>query len=108
MTKLPVLINFSKKKNMSKLSRRSFLKASLTTASGLAITPKNILSAESEGLYQSSKTYDAKGLPTSVLGKTGVTVPRLAFGLGSRYCNVKDEDEAIGLLEKALDEGLYY
>jgi len=108
LTKLPVLINFSKKKNMSKLSRRSFLKASLTTASGLAITPKNILSAESEGLYQSSKTYDAKGLPTSVLGKTGVTVPRLAFGLGSRYCNVKDEDEAIGLLEKALDEGLYY
>lgn len=92
---------------MHKLSRRSFLKASLTTASGLVLSQGDMLFANSD--YANEKeSYDAKGLPTSVLGKTGVTVPRMAFGLGSRYCNMQNEEEAIALLENALDEGLYY
>lgn len=92
---------------MGKISRRLFLKTSLTTASGLALSQMDVFPDEATKKNVKLK-YDAKGLPTTVLGKTGVIVPRLAFGLGSRFCNNKNEEEAITLLEKALDEGLYY
>ena len=52
--------------------------------------------------------FDAKGLPTATLGKTGVAVPRIGIGLGSRFCAVEDEDKALGILESALDHGFYY
>ncbi len=51
---------------------------------------------------------DAKGLPTAVLGRTGVAVPRVGIGLGSRYCAVTDEDKAQEILHAALDNGFYY
>lgn len=92
---------------MSKLSRRSFLKASLASASGLAISPEKILSGNIQ-YPTASESYDAKGLPTAILGKTGVVVPRMAFGLGSRFCSIQSEDESLELLEQALDGGLYY
>ncbi len=50
----------------------------------------------------------AKGLPTAVLGKTGVAVPRIGIGLGSRYCAVTDEDLAQEILHAAIDHGFYY
>ena len=92
---------------MTALSRRSFLKASLASASGLAISPDKILSGNIQAA-SSSASYDAKGLATIVLGKTGVTIPRMAIGLGSRFCSVQSEDESIELLEQALEGGLYY
>ncbi|MCK7476216.1 MAG: aldo/keto reductase [Candidatus Moduliflexus flocculans] len=52
--------------------------------------------------------YDAKGLPTAVLGKTGVAVPRIGVGLGQPLCAVADEDEAQRILQAALDHGFYY
>lgn len=52
--------------------------------------------------------YDAKGLPTRTLGKTGVTVPLIVIGGGSRFCAVTDPDESVAILELALDSGLYY
>lgn len=92
---------------MTKLSRRSFLKASLISASGLAISPEEMLSGNIP--YPTAPScYDAKGLPTVVLGKTEVVIPRMAFGLGSRFCSIKSEEESIELLEQALDGGLYY
>jgi predicted aldo/keto reductase-like oxidoreductase len=58
---------------------------------------------------KSPKTnLDAKGLPTAVLGKTGVRIPRIACGLGSRFCNIEKTDDALRLLNFALDNGLYY
>ena len=42
------------------------------------------------------------------LGKTGVRIPRIACGLGSRFCNIEKTDDAIRLLNFALDNGLYY
>jgi predicted aldo/keto reductase-like oxidoreductase len=55
-----------------------------------------------------SSTYNAKGLPTAQLGKTGVTIPRIAIGLGSRFCTIKSAEEAFNILTFALDNGLYY
>jgi hypothetical protein len=50
----------------------------------------------------------AKSLPTRVLGKTGVRVSMLAFGSGSRFLSYKDDDQAIQILQKALDAGITY
>jgi len=47
-------------------------------------------------------------LPTRVLGKTGARVSILAFGSGSRFLSYKDDNEAIGVLKKALDAGVTY
>ena len=52
--------------------------------------------------------YDPKGLPTSVLGKTGVVIPKIAIGLGSRFLNIPTLDEALEMCNYALDNGLYY
>jgi predicted aldo/keto reductase-like oxidoreductase len=52
--------------------------------------------------------YDSKGLPTVLLGKTGVRVPVMGFGCGSRWMSVEDDDIALEMLEYALDQGLYY
>ena len=100
---------------MKKISRRDFLRASAVMASGLILSPEEAL-AKKTGTSDSVKAisneneciYDAKGLPTVVLGKTGVTIPRMAFGLGSRFCTIKSEEEADNILRKALDNGLYY
>jgi len=82
----------------SKLNRRTFIKG--TISAGIAVSAAPLL--------VSCSPYDSKGLPTSVLGKTGVKVPRLAIGLGSRWCSIDSEDEAIEMLTYALDNGLYY
>lgn len=52
--------------------------------------------------------YDAKGLPTAVLGKTGVVIPRIAIGLGSRFLNITTLEEALEMCNYALNNGLYY
>ena len=61
-----------------------------------------------EGVPASAPAYDAKGLPTAVLGKTGIAVPRIGIGLGSRFCAVENEDTAQEILHAALDHGFYY
>jgi aryl-alcohol dehydrogenase-like predicted oxidoreductase len=52
--------------------------------------------------------YDAKGLPTVIHGKTGARVPRIAVGLGSRFCAVKDPEKSQEILNHALNSGFYY
>jgi aryl-alcohol dehydrogenase-like predicted oxidoreductase len=47
-------------------------------------------------------------LPTRTLGNTGVQVPLLAFGCGSRFMAYKDDDEAVAVLSRAIDLGFTY
>jgi predicted aldo/keto reductase-like oxidoreductase len=47
-------------------------------------------------------------LPTRKLGLTGIEVPILGFGSGSRFLSYKTEDEALAALEKALALGINY
>lgn len=63
-----------------------------------------------EELKAFNSRFDAKGLPTTILGKTGVIIPRMGLGLGSRFCALalKDEQLAIEMLIYALDRGFYY
>jgi len=88
-------------------SRRKFIKGTIGT--GLLIAGSGLLPSCSIFRMAGSDTkYDAKGLPTAMLGSTGVRIPRIAIGLGSRFCNIKTNEEAYQLLNFALDNGLYY
>ena len=50
----------------------------------------------------------AAKLPTRALGKTGLTVPILGFGSGSRFLMYKEEDQALAALNHAIDLGITY
>ncbi|MEI6074510.1 MAG: aldo/keto reductase [Verrucomicrobiota bacterium] len=91
----------------TKITRRDLIKG--TIGAGILLAGSQM--AQAIGLIEKStgKTgYDAKGLPTAILGKTGVRIPRIAVGLGSRFCNMEKDEEAIQILNHALDNGLYY
>jgi uncharacterized protein len=93
-----------------KYTRRKFIET--TFGAGIAITGVNLsfsrISPGEASLEKPDYKYDPKGLPTTILGKTGVVIPRLAIGLGSRFLNIPTLDEAIEMCNYALDNGLYY
>lgn len=80
------------------ITRRSFIQKTL--AAGVTLTGLSSFNAVSG--------YDPRGLPTVVFGRTGVSIPKIGIGLGSRFCSVSDEDESLGILTCALDNGIYY
>ena len=72
------------------ISRRAFLGAAALSPLGAA-------------------AFAASGkLPTRAFGSTGIQVPILAFGSGSRFLLYKDDDEAVGVLSRAIDLGFTY
>jgi len=84
------------KKNV--FSRRDFIQK--TIGAGVALA--GISS------FKSADGYNSRGLPTVTFGKTGIRIPRIAIGLGSRYCSVGDEEKGLEILTYALDNGLFY
>lgn len=84
-----------------KISRREFVKTTAAAVTAAAIVPSISCTAI-------SSPFDAKGLPTKILGMTGVRVPRMAVGLGSRWMGETNDDIALEILEYALNNGLYY
>ncbi len=89
-----------------KINKRTFLKELLGTSASLAafgsLTP--LLSSCTDD----KNPYNAKGLPLAYLGKTGVQIPRIVLGLGSRFCHIEEEKDSEEMLNYALDNGLYY
>jgi len=83
-----------------KISRRKFVQTTAAAAATVAIAPVTGCATPSP--------YDAKGLPTVRLGRTGATVPRMGFGCGSRWMAVPDNDKALEILETAFNQGMYY
>jgi uncharacterized protein len=79
-------------------TRRNFIRTSGALAAGALLSPAAACSFS---------PYDAKGLPTTILGKTGVRIPRLILGLGSRFM-AASEEKGLEILETALSKGLYY
>jgi len=74
------------------MNRRQFLGA---VSAGLLATP--LLAAS-----------QAKHMPVRSLGRTGIKVPILGFGSGSRFLMYKDDDEALAALNRAIDLGISY
>lgn len=87
--------------DVRQISRRELLRG--TVAATTAAAMGSCLTLDGR-----DSRYDAKGLPTRELGRTGVRVPLIGLGNGSRFCIVKDEDQALEILTYALDHGLYY
>jgi hypothetical protein len=75
------------------ISRREFLET--TALAGLAAG--TLSAAESGGK-----------LPTRVLGRTGVRVPILGMGAGSRFLLYQQEDKAVEAIRKGMDLGITY
>lgn len=78
-----------------KSSRREFVQAALSTA-GLA-----------EQVIAQTSSASATGMPTRVLGRTGVRVSIMGVG-GWHVGIVKDEKEAIRIVHAAQDEGVTF
>jgi len=94
----------------TRIRRRDFLKTVVAAAAAGTAAPslRGMAPAARGTVPGGNGPYDPKGLPTAVLGKTGVAVPRIGIGLGSRYCAVTDEDRAQEILHAAIDHGFYY
>jgi predicted aldo/keto reductase-like oxidoreductase len=98
----------------TRILRRDFLKTLAAAAAGTAVSRRapTVSTAGPAGAARPAISpggaFDAKGLPAVTLGKTGVAVPRIGLGLGSRFCAVADEDTAQAILQAALDHGFYY
>ena len=74
------------------MNRRQFLE---TVAVGLAAAPALATAAEAK-------------LPSRILGRTGIRVPILGFGSGSRFLMYSDEDKALAAVNRAIDLGIIY
>lgn len=95
------VLTIKPQKMSRKITRREFVQTTAAAAAVAAVAPL----ASCTG---NAPPYDARGLPTVRLGRTGVTVPRMGFGCGSRWMSVQDDDTALEILEYALEQGLYY
>jgi len=85
------------------MKRRDFIKTCLTaTAAAGTISCQGLFKAKGKD------PFDPKGLPTRILGKTGVKIPPLVVGCGSRFCAVTDPEKSIEILNYAADHGFYY
>jgi predicted aldo/keto reductase-like oxidoreductase len=84
-----------------KITRREFVQNTTAAAAAISLTGVS-------GCTASASPFDPKGMPTTTLGDTGVRVPLLGFGCGSRWMSVEDNEEALSILQFALDQGLYY
>jgi len=85
---------------MRTITRRKFVQTTAAAAATVAIAPVTGCTGPSP--------YDARGLPTVQLGKTGAVVPLMGFGCGSRWMAIPDDEMALEILESAFDQGLYY
>jgi len=85
----------------NEITRREFVKG--TVAASVTIAGAGSLLGSC-----APQNSNPHGLAMTTLGKTGAKIPRIALGLGSRWCSIDDEDEALDVLTYALDKGLYY
>lgn len=79
-------------------TRRKFIQTTGAVTAGALLSPVTSCTGTA---------YDAKNIPTVMLGKTGVRIPKIIMGLGSRFMAV-DEDKGLEILETGLSNGLYY
>lgn len=92
---------------MTAIKRRDFLKSCLAIPAALS-QPRRLITASPAPAYENEYEYDSKGLPTRVLGGTGIRIPVMVFGCGSRFCTVSDPNTSTAMLHHALNNGLFY
>lgn len=90
------------KKAKPSFSRRDFLKTTLASTAALAVP------MHAKASPRRKFTLDTKGLPTTVFGRTGMRLPRVAVGCGSRFKGPTNSITAPRFLEDCLDRGFCY
>jgi hypothetical protein len=90
------------------MDRRYFLKTCVAAAVGALPAGQLFSGTGKDPAGMPPGAFDAKGLPTRVLGKSGIAVPIIGIGAGSRFCRVEKLEDSVALLTTALDNGLYY
>jgi predicted aldo/keto reductase-like oxidoreductase len=96
------------------MGRRHFIKTCVAATAAVGAWPAGRLLAsgatgpEAGAGGNGAAAFDAKGLPTRVLGKSGIAVPIIGFGGGSRFCRITEPEKSAEVLSYALDNGLYY
>jgi aryl-alcohol dehydrogenase-like predicted oxidoreductase len=58
--------------------------------------------------HRALATVHSTNLPLRSLGRTGIKVPILGFGSGSRFLMYQEDDKAIEALNRAIDLGITY
>lgn len=91
---------------MKKIDRRTFVRTTATGAAAISLAP-GLTAGKGSFTVAGNRGFDPKGLPTRPLGKLGINVSLLGFGLGNRWM-LTPEDEALEMLEYALDRGIFY
>ena len=85
-----------------KMNRREFFALSAATAAATVGAGK-ALAADSR-----FHAIPASPLPTRQFGKTGAQVPILTFGSGSRWMMYEQVDQALEVMNRAIDSGIIY
>lgn len=85
-----------------KFTRREFIEQTTVTVAAAAALPA--ASANAANLTEPT----AAKLPQRTLGRTGASVPILAFGCGSRFLMYDSEEEALRILNHVIDQGITY
>jgi aryl-alcohol dehydrogenase-like predicted oxidoreductase len=83
----------------SEITRREFIKKTTLSVASATVLP-HALGCDA--------TASGAGLPQRVLGRTGAKVPVIAFGCGSRFLMYEDEEQALRILNRAIDLGITY
>src|SRR5262245_58669412 len=81
-----------------KITRREFIEKTTLTVASATVLP-SVLESEAEATTK---------LPQRVMGRTGVKVPIIAFGCGTRFLMYENEDEALRTLNHVIDSGITY
>ncbi|MGH9839414.1 MAG: aldo/keto reductase [Blastocatellia bacterium] len=84
-----------------KITRREFIERTSLTVASATVLP-TVLESEASEVGAAAK------LPQRVLGRTGVKVPVLAFGCGSRFLMYENEEESLRVLNHVIDSGITY
>ena len=77
-----------------RMNRRQFVQ---TVAASLVIVPD-----------LAAQTPSPAPMPVRMLGRTGIQVPIIGFGSGSRFLMYKEDDKALEALERAIELGITY
>ena len=84
------------------ITRRKFIKHTAGATAALSLGTNLVFGSKGKA------AFNPKGLPTRRLGKTGIDIPLMIIGTGSRFMSVEDTDKGLEILEYALDRGLFY
>jgi aryl-alcohol dehydrogenase-like predicted oxidoreductase len=74
----------------------------------MALSRREFLGAAALGPLAVKAFGAPAALPVRPFGRTGLRIPILAFGSGSRFVSYEKDEDALAVLTRALDQGITY